>query len=96
MHRPALPALPALRRAWLAGSLDAADRAALADDDRAGARALHAQIARSEAAAAAEAKRLRGMLRYERRLWATGAQFVAGVDEVGVGPLAGPVVAAID
>jgi ribonuclease HII len=33
-------------------------------------------------------------LRYERRLWQAGAQAVAGVDEAGVGPMAGPVVAA--
>jgi ribonuclease HII len=33
-------------------------------------------------------------LLYERRLWAVGARFVAGVDEAGRGPLAGPVVAA--
>jgi ribonuclease HII len=33
-------------------------------------------------------------LRYERRLWKIGIQAVAGVDEAGVGPMAGPVVAA--
>jgi ribonuclease HII len=33
-------------------------------------------------------------LRYERRLWKTGVEVVAGVDEAGVGPMAGPVVAA--
>ncbi len=34
------------------------------------------------------------MLEYERRFWAQGVSQVAGVDEVGRGPLAGPVVAA--
>lgn len=34
------------------------------------------------------------MLRYERRLWETGISYVAGIDEAGRGPLAGPVVAA--
>jgi len=34
------------------------------------------------------------MLSRERELWGTGLVRVAGVDEVGVGPLAGPVVAA--
>jgi len=34
------------------------------------------------------------LLRRERELWAEGVIRVAGVDEVGVGPLAGPVVAA--
>lgn len=33
-------------------------------------------------------------LEFERRLWAGGAALVAGVDEAGRGPLAGPVVAA--
>lgn len=33
-------------------------------------------------------------LRYERKLWRTGLEAIAGVDEAGVGPLAGPVVAA--
>ncbi len=34
------------------------------------------------------------MLHYERLLWASGVERVAGVDEAGMGPLAGPVVAA--
>jgi ribonuclease HII len=34
-------------------------------------------------------------LRFEREFWAAGAGWVAGVDEVGVGPLAGPVAAAV-
>jgi ribonuclease HII len=33
-------------------------------------------------------------LRYERKLWKIGIDAVAGVDEAGVGPMAGPVVAA--
>lgn len=40
------------------------------------------------------AARRRTLLRYERVLWARGLTRVAGVDEVGVGPLAGPLVAA--
>jgi ribonuclease HII len=35
----------------------------------------------------------RADLRYERKLWRSGLQVVAGVDEAGVGPMAGPVVA---
>ena len=38
--------------------------------------------------------RLRDPLRYERDFWNEGIEWVAGVDEVGRGPLAGPVVAA--
>jgi ribonuclease HII len=44
-------------------------------------------------AEAAVVKR-RADLRYERKLWLSGLQAVAGVDEAGVGPMAGPVVAA--
>jgi ribonuclease HII len=39
-------------------------------------------------------ERLRDPLEYERRFWSRGLLGVAGVDEVGRGPLAGPVVAA--
>src|SRR4051812_43477792 len=38
--------------------------------------------------------RLKDPLRYERDWWEIGIELVAGVDEVGRGPLAGPVVAA--
>ena len=38
--------------------------------------------------------RLEGMLRYEKDLYSKGTSLIAGVDEVGRGPLAGPVVAA--
>jgi len=44
--------------------------------------------------AARLAWRLRKLLEPEQSLWQQGHQHVAGVDEVGVGPLAGPVVAA--
>ena len=39
-------------------------------------------------------ERLNAMLQHERSLWESGRSCVAGVDEVGRGPLAGPVVAA--
>ena len=41
-----------------------------------------------------EEERLEGMLAYEKECYARGIEFIAGVDEVGRGPLAGPVVAA--
>ena len=37
---------------------------------------------------------IRPTLQRERALWAEGRQFIAGLDEVGRGPIAGPVVAA--
>lgn len=42
----------------------------------------------------AEQRRLSALLARERCLWEAGIERVAGVDEAGVGPLAGPVVAA--
>jgi len=41
-----------------------------------------------------ERKRIRKMLQYESKLWNKGKKYVAGLDEAGRGPLAGPVVAA--
>ncbi len=71
-----------------------AARAALRADPRAGARALLQQLERRRARLAAEKQRMRRLFRVERRLQLEGVERVAGVDEVGVGPLAGPVVAA--
>ena len=42
----------------------------------------------------AEEERLEAMLSYEKVLYKKGYQAIAGIDEVGRGPLAGPVVAA--
>ena len=38
--------------------------------------------------------RLQEMLSFERELWSAGKEYIAAVDEVGRGPLAGPVVTA--
>ena len=43
---------------------------------------------------AAEIKRLQEMKRYEQALYDAGIRYVAGIDEAGRGPIAGPVVAA--
>jgi ribonuclease HII len=48
----------------------------------------------ARAAAGAVGPRPQDLLERERALWSRGLTFVAGVDEVGRGPLAGPVVAA--
>jgi ribonuclease HII len=66
----------------------------LREDPRRGARALAALLERRIAARRAEARRLSRLFARRRALFAGGARCVAGVDEVGVGPLAGPVVAA--
>jgi len=40
-----------------------------------------------------EELRLRRLLKFEREIWARGCSLIAGVDEAGMAPLAGPVVA---
>jgi ribonuclease HII len=74
--------------------LSEADAAALAADPRAGARAVLAAVKRARAANRAEGQRLSRLLAFETPLWEAGVERIAGVDEAGVGPLAGPVVAA--
>ena len=67
---------------------------ALRDDPRQGARALAARIDKRKAAARAEERRLDKLTEFERALWDQGIELVGGVDEVGMAPLAGPVIAA--
>jgi ribonuclease HII len=74
--------------------LAAGAEAALEADSRAGARAVLAAVRRRRRANRAEGQRLRNLLRHETRLWDRGVNLVAGVDEAGMAPLAGPVVAA--
>ena len=76
------------------GSFSDAELAELAEDQRAGARKLASRIYRQRAAAQRERERLLALTCHERELHAQGRQLIAGVDEVGAGPLAGPVVAA--
>ena len=63
-------------------------------DSRAGARAILASIAKRRLENRSEGQRLRKMLRFETQLWDRGHDAVAGVDEAGMSPLAGPVSAA--
>lgn len=68
--------------------------AQLQRDPRAGVRALHAAALRRIERARSERLRLDALLDFERGLRRRGLSRVAGVDEAGTGPLAGPVVAA--
>lgn len=67
--------------------------ASLEADGRAGALALARAIKARQAANRSEGQRLRHMLKFENELWAQGFKLIAGVDEAGAGPCAGPVVA---
>lgn len=66
----------------------------LEKDDRSGVIQAVAKRKREIQKCLDEDERLEGMLAYEKELYAQGIQLIAGVDEVGRGPLAGPVVAA--
>jgi ribonuclease HII len=68
--------------------------AALRDDPRSGAQAILRAVERRRAKNRSEGRRLRQITSYERALWETGVECIAGVDEAGMGPLAGPVAAA--
>jgi ribonuclease HII len=72
-----------------AGLLEALD-----GDSRRGARELARRIRARQERNRSEGQRLRHLLRFEVELWDQGMLHVAGVDEAGMAPLAGPVVAA--
>src|SRR5690348_374826 len=67
---------------------------ALGRDPRLGAKKLYELAKRRFEKERSERIRLDSMLNFERVLWKSGVKTIAGVDEVGVGPLAGPVIAA--
>src|SRR6266567_4352356 len=75
-------------------SVSSAILRSLQRDPRAGARRLYKVLAKRYEEQKKERNRLDAMLHFERLLWKAGIQHIAGVDEVGMGPLAGPVVAA--
>lgn len=66
---------------------------ALETDSRRGAQQLAKRIRGRYRSNRAEGQRLHNLLRFEIELWAEGFSLVAGVDEAGMAPLAGPVVA---
>jgi ribonuclease HII len=74
--------------------LEASLEEILRADSRAGARAILASIAKRRFENRSEGQRLRKMLRFETLLWDRGQDAIAGVDEAGMSPLAGPVSAA--
>lgn len=64
------------------------------NDERAGVISLVKSYDKKYAAHLKELERLDAMLEYERAYYKKGIKLIAGIDEVGRGPLAGPVVAA--
>ena len=92
--RPPLSALAARTRAAREPRAITSLLRALDGDGRAGAIALGEALARRLASLRRERARVGRLFALRRELGREGATHVAGVDEVGVGPLAGPVVAA--
>jgi ribonuclease HII len=76
------------------GTVSSAILRKLQRDPRTGARRLYKMLAKRYDEQKKEKNRLDAMLHFERLLWKAGIERIAGVDEVGMGPLAGPVVAA--
>lgn len=74
--------------------LTPAEVSGLVNDRRAGAALLLKKYFLRQELEQKELRRLEKMLVEEKSLWANGYKFVAGVDEAGRGPLAGPVIAA--
>ncbi|WP_416471817.1 ribonuclease HII [Streptococcus thermophilus] len=68
--------------------------ASFEEDSRTGVQAAIRKHRKAILAELAEEERLETLLNYEKSLYARGIELIAGVDEVGRGPLAGPVVAA--
>lgn len=66
---------------------------ALETDSRQGAQQLARRIRQRRRSNRAEGQRLHSLLRFEIELWLDGVEMIAGVDEAGMAPLAGPVVA---
>lgn len=75
-------------------SLDDERWQAYESDSRAGVQKAIQQRKKAIQADIDEDLRLENMLRYEKELYQQGYQAIAGIDEVGRGPLAGPVVTA--
>lgn len=66
---------------------------ALDADSRYGAQQLAQRIRERRRSNRSEGQRLHSLLRFEIELWNEGYSLVAGIDEAGMAPLAGPVVA---
>ena len=81
-------------KAILSNLTEISDLTEFSSDERSGVKNAVKQREKQILAAQAEDERLENLLSFERELYVQNIQFIAGIDEVGRGPLAGPVVAA--
>ncbi len=91
-----LQPLEKLRKCILAADQPLSDRIlkALDKDERSGARRLALEIRKRRLIDLKEQQRLDELFRFENALAAQGYRLIAGIDEAGMAPLAGPVIAA--
>ncbi|CAM3147748.1 ribonuclease HII [Lactiplantibacillus plajomi] len=78
----------------LAATPSAETLATIQADSRKGVQQAYQRYLKQQEKRAALSARFEQHMRLERDFWAHGGQYVAGIDEVGRGPLAGPVVTA--
>lgn len=81
-------------KAILSTLTDLSDLEQFSNDERAGVKSAIKSRQKQILALQTENERLETMLNFERNLYSQGITLIAGIDEVGRGPLAGPVVAA--
>jgi len=95
-HNPARLSVAEIRRRWVETDREPSPQllSRLRRDPRSGVQRIYRLLEKRREARRRERERLTAMLHFEKVLWASGLERVAGVDEAGVGPLAGPVVAA--
>lgn len=88
--------LTEMKRIFQTGSLEEQQKLIelMVEDQRKGAQSFLRQFLKKREKDQAEAQRIRLLWEKERTLAKEGYQYIAGLDEVGRGPLAGPVVAA--
>ncbi|HTY62600.1 MAG TPA: ribonuclease HII [Acidobacteriota bacterium] len=96
MRNPSEKTVKELRDYFLSANRPGTERevAALERDPRTAVRHLARLLRNREQRIQKENERLNQLLRYESELWNQGIHLIAGVDEAGMAPLAGPVVAA--
>src|SRR6186713_2353067 len=96
MSRVEEPSVEEIRKRYLDDSVPVSAQilTRLQKDKREGVKKLHAVLKKRFERQRDERQRMDAMRYFEKLLWKSGIKDIAGVDEAGMAPLAGPVVAA--